>query len=350
MTKAAIVRHNGLFYGGTEKFLQIMAAKTSDIFDVDYYTTDLMRSEDRENYLVDNSVNVIKFKLGYNYNRFPLKYFDFEWRDFWRRYNERSYDVTQVTNFGWQEKPYNQFKSNVCEFTVFPPYVEFRGVSHHILNSEWLRQKWIKTGGDPEKSTAIPVPVEKTSSLNLRESLGIEKDTLVCGFHQRADDNIFSPVQLEAYSRIEDEFDTMMLVLNGSKLYKEQADKLCIKHIKFIDYVEEVSPFLNTLDIYTHGRKDGETYGMVLAEAMLHGLPVMSHLTPYYNAMRSVIKDGGVVVNNINQYSTILGMLLENPSLRNEYGRRARFIAEENYTYKVVIPKIEEVWRKVANE
>jgi hypothetical protein len=27
-----------------------------------------------------------------------------------------------------------------------------------------------------------------------------------------------------------------------------------------------------------------------------------------------------------------------------------RFIAEENYTYKVVIPKIEEVWRKVVNE
>ena len=154
--KVAILRHNGLFYGGTEKFLQIMAAETNN--EVDYYTTDLMRSPDREQYLIEHGVNIVKFKMGSG--RFPFKYLRSTWHDLWKKLKSSNYDVVQITNFGWDELPYNGFSKNdnLCEFTVFPPYVPFNGVKHHILNSEWLRQKWIEAGGNEFISTAIPVP------------------------------------------------------------------------------------------------------------------------------------------------------------------------------------------------
>lgn len=365
MIRVAIIRENGLFYGGTEKFLQIMAAETNkDEFQIDYYTTDKMRSPDREKYLLDNNVNIIKFKVNEGYKSFPFKYLNKyrnNWSDFWNKFNKVNnktpYDVIQITNFGWKEEPFQSFKDDykVCEFTVFPPYVKFPGVKHHILNSEWLRDQWLFRfaeghSGRRSKTTVIPVPVKKTSDKNLRKELGISEDTIVFGFHQRNDNGLFSPVQLDAFSKLEKECDdVMMLVLNGCDLYKKQAENLNIKNIKFIPYQDEVSPFLNTLDVYAHGRKDGETYGMVLAEAMLHGLPCISHTTPYYNAMNSVIGSGGFVVNSGHEYFQVMeDMLID--SYRNATSKNALRIANENYTYDIVIPKIEEVWRKVANE
>jgi glycosyltransferase involved in cell wall biosynthesis len=347
MYRIAIFRHNGLFYGGTEKFLQIMAAEVNhNKFEVDYYTTNMDASPDREQYLIDHDVNVIHFDIcDYPW---PLNKLKSTWSNLWKNLKVDDYDVVQSTNFGWDEYPYNSLgkANNLCEFTVFPPYVKFNGVQHHILNSEWLRQQWIKSGGSENISTAIPVPCKIVNNDNLRSKLGIDKGVTVCGFHQRADDRIFSPIQLQAYKNIEDEF-THMIVLNGSKLYREQAKQLNIKHITFLDYADEVSSFLNTLDIYTHGRKDGETYGMVLAEAMLHKLPCISHSSPNYNAMKMTIGRGGVVVDNVDQYTMILNQWIENDAMRNLHAFDGQRYALANYSYEAVIPKIESVWESL---
>lgn len=347
VARIAVIRHNGLFYGGTEKFLQIMAAEVDhDEFEIDYYTSDVDRREDREQYLIDNDVNIIKFNIGKNYNTFPLKHINFMWRDLWKKLNKSNYDLIQITNFGWNELPYSGFHETdkLCEFTVFPPYVKFPGVRHHILNSEWLRDEWVKTGGSYEHSSAIPVPCKVTNTDNLRDVLNIDDGVVVCGFHQRADDRIFSPTQLHSYKQVESD-QTHMVVLNGSRLYKEQAINLNIKNITFLDYAEEVSTFLNTLDIYTHGRRDGETYGMVLAEAMLHKCPCISHTSPIYNAMRSTIGPGGVVTRCESEYTNVLKYWIEHPSVRLDYTKKAYDYAHANYTYHSVIPRIENVWK-----
>ena len=65
VTRVAVIRHNGLFMGGTEKFLQIISACVNhNEFEIDYYTTNEDRFEDREQYLLNNDVNIIKFNKG----------------------------------------------------------------------------------------------------------------------------------------------------------------------------------------------------------------------------------------------------------------------------------------------
>lgn len=352
--RVAIIRENGLFYGGTERFLQIMASECNkDMFVIDYYTTDLMAFADREKYLLDNGVNIIKFKCdNHRFKWFPFTLLNKDkWGDFWNKFNPDNYDVIQITNFGWSEEPTSNFNDdmNVCEFTVFPPYNEIPGVKYHILNSNYVKEQWIHSGGSNYNSCVIPVPVKKFTNENLRSALNISNDKIVCGFHQRKDDTLFSPVQLEAFKQLEDNCNTVhMVIMNASDLYKKQAALLNIKNISFIPYQENVSLFLNTLDIYTHGRKDGETYGMAIAEAMIHRLPCISHRTPYYNAMSSIIGNGGFVVSNIKEYTDVLFELVYHNDLRRIIGENAFNIAYNNYSYDTVIPKIEEVWKKVA--
>lgn len=350
MTRVAVIRHNGLFMGGTEKFLQIISACVNhSTFEVDYFTTDEDKFQDREQYLLDNGVNIIKFHKSHDSKYIPNR---LKWKDLWKKLgNINDYDVVQITNFGWQEYPYNGFSEHdpLCEFCVFPPYVRFPGVKHTVLNSEWVRGAWADTGGDINKSTAIPVPVEyPTTILNLREQLNIPYESVVCGMHQRNDDRIYSPIPLNAFNEIVKKYPSVHFVLlNGSEQYRVQAGILNIPNVHFVDYLDDISPFLNTLDIYTHGRYDGETYGMALAEAMIHKLPCISHVSPIYNAMESTIQNGGVVVESLEDYINAIEMYVVDETLRKMIGNNAYNVAKSTYTYEVIIPKIEYVWKNL---
>ena len=353
--KVAIVRHNGLFMGGTEKFLQIMAAEVNkDEFEVDYYTTNYMRFKDREQYLKDHDVNIIKFHKPYfgNLPKLWMNKLNHIW--LWLKFKKNYYDVVQITNFSWDEYPYNNFYGeNVCQFVVFTPFCDFPCVRASILNSEWLRQKWIETGGSDERSVVIPVPTWKPMhGIGLRNELGISFDTFVCGFHQRKHDDIFSPTQLNAYKLIETD-KTHMIVLNGSDLYKEQASDIEIKHITFLDYMKneyEMTKFFNTLNLYTHGRKDGETYGTVFVESMAHGVPCISHWSGIQDAMEETIGKGGCVVDNDSEkYAKKIQEYMKMDKVNMDYVQRAATSeVMSRFTYDIVVPKIEEMWRNVA--
>ena len=62
------------------------------------------------------------------------------------------------------------------------------------------------------------------------------------------------------------------------------------------------------MDVFTHGRKHGETFGLVLTEAMSYGLPLISHRADS-NAQEEVIGDAGRVFNKYNTYSYSREML-----------------------------------------
>ena len=89
----------------------------------------------------------------------------------------------------------------------------------------------------------------------------------------------FSPIPLEAYSLIESS-NTLFLLLGGSSKYKEQSVKLGIKNIEFIPttpLLESIHKFLNSLDVYAHGRRDGEQCSTAIIEA----IPRPSSYKPY---------------------------------------------------------------------
>ena len=96
------------------------------------------------------------------------------------------------------------------------------------------------------------------------------------------------------------------IILGGANKYRDQAKKLGLKNVYFLEHTGDentIAKFLNTLDIYTHGRNDGETFGTIFAEAMSFRLPCISHYSFIgANAQPETMGPGGIFTKNEEEY------------------------------------------------
>ncbi len=360
--KVAFVKFGGLGAAGTERWLQMMAANLPrDEFDIDYYYCDsapYVNSDykhpdtdpDRLKYMKDNKVNLIKFKVGAKDARRRVH----KWvnTNFWDVFNESKYDLVQTAKAGPKEYPFYLMKLPVVEYLTLGTGVDFsKNIACSVHLSQWQRARWGLMGGDLRKSDVIPIPaVPPCSKKNLRKILKIPDDALVAGFHQRADDNIFSSIPLEAFSKVQKKNRYFVIKGGGSK-YREQAKKLGLKNLRFVEHsgsAESISEFLNTLDIFAHGRSDGETFGTVFAEAMMHELPCLSHLSEIANGHVETIGPAGFVAGDVYEYAEILDNLFENKKLREKLSKKGRIHAEQYYSLKSCVEKLSNVYRRIC--
>ena len=314
-TKVAFVKFGGMAVGGTEKVLQTIAANLpKDIFEVDYYYCDAApyigsdwkhpdTEQSRVEYTSSHDVNLIKFDVGFKNVLTPTH----EWVDtnFWELFEEEKYDLVVTGRAGHPEYPFClMHKVPIIDTIHLAGMAENKPNTYKtVLISKEQRDKWISAGGQSEKSTIIANPVYCPKT----EDKHSYPNKFVFGLHQRDNDQIFSSIPLEAYSKIESD-STMFLFLGGSKLYQDQAKQLGIKNIVFLPSTPdllEIHKFLNSLDVYAHGRSDGEQCSTAIIEAMSHGLPVVSHFAPS-NGHVEQISDTGEVVENVEQYAKVL--------------------------------------------
>jgi len=329
MIKIAFIKFGGLAAGGTEKGLQTIAANLpKDRFEVDYYYCDAApyigsdwkhpdTDPSRKKYLEDAGVNLIKFFVSFKNITTPTH--DWVNTNFWEKFDESKYDIIQSARAGHPEYPFiNINKTPLVDLVTLPGMAENKANSEVVIHiSEFQAQTWINAGGLRHKVKVIPVLTDFPKSSvqsNLRENLGIKPCTFVFGFHQRVDDGIFSSVPLEAYSHLEKELgnDVAFLIMGGSKLYQNQIVQLGLKSAYQIVHsgnYDDIQKFLNTCNVFAHGRSDGETYGMAIAEAMRSGLPIVSHVAPAMGHVET-IGDAGIVVNSIEEYKAEMFKLI----------------------------------------
>ena len=171
MIKIAFIKFAGMANGGTEKYLQTIAAHLpKDQFEVDFFycdaapylgsdykhlDTDLSRVE----YCKSNGVNLKKFNVEFKDLRTPTH--DWVNTDFWDHFDEDNYDVIQLGRAGHPEYPFIHInKTPIIDSIHLAGMGEDKSnVYRTILISEEQKLKWIAAGGDPNKSVIIPVPV-----------------------------------------------------------------------------------------------------------------------------------------------------------------------------------------------
>lgn len=345
--------------GGTERWLQEMAVElTKRGYPIDFYYCDAApyagsdykhagTDINRLHYLKTNKVTLYEFKVEKKDISSPTN--DWINTNFWDVFDQNRYLFVQSATAGNSEYPFYQINLPIVEFVTLSGNINRdKNVAWTIHLSEWQRRHWLRLGGKYSKSSVIPIPVfPESSRANLRMQLGIGHRQIVFGFHQRDDDHIFSEIPLNAYKEIEDE-STHFILLGGSNLYKLQAASLGIKNISFLEHNSSsqiISEFLNTLNVYTHGRSDGETFGSVIAEAMMHGIPVISHKVRVgANAHKDTIGPGGYFAKNYNEYTEFLSRLLSDSNLRKEIGMRGLKFAEANYSLKISADKLAKIY------
>jgi hypothetical protein len=358
--RIAFVKFAGLAASGTERWLQMMAANLpSDRFAVDYYYCDaapLLGSDlvhagtdpDRLAFMQAAGVNLIEFEVGAMDVSTPRnRWID---TDFFDVFDQERYAIVQTAKAGPAEYPYDTLDVPVVEYVTLSAGVDHsRNVACTILLSQWQRRQWIAAGGDLRRSDVLPIPAERpASSADLRAELGIPVGAVVMGFHQRAQDAIFSPLPLDAFARVASP-DRYFLLMGGGPRYRSQAAALGVDNVLFIEHsgaAERISAFLNTLDLFVHGRADGETFGTVFAEAMMHGLPCLSHKSPVANAQPETMGPAGLFGQDGTDYARKLKLLVEDPSLRARLAAKARPHAERYYTVDNCVRGLVDVYER----
>ena len=362
--KIAFVKFGGLCAGGTEKAFQTIAANLpKKKFEVDFYYCDAApyigsdyKHPDtdlhRKKYLEDKGINLIKFDVGFKNVATPTH--DWVSTNFWDVFDESKYDIIQTARAGHSEYPFTKLnKTPIVDLITLPGMAENKAnVYKSVHISEYQADTWVKAGGDRSVVQIIPLfdellPLTDKKRNNFRSELGIGEDVFVYGLHQRDDNGIFSQVPLQCFKYIEDVVakeqnkKVAFVLLGGGSNYQLQAQQAQLKNFYHLPSSGDplvIDKFLNTLDAYAHGRADGETFSMSIAEAMYHGLPIVSHVAAATGHIET-IGDGGLVADSLDGYANELSRLLTYLPYLMMKGQKAKERYDNHYSLSKNIEK-----------
>ena len=348
LKKIAFIKFGGMAFGGTEKVLQTIASKLpKNMYAVDFFYCDaapylgsdfkhINTDPSRIDYCIKNGVNLIKFNVDFK----DVRVSTHDWinTNFWNFFNEDNYDLIITGRSGHPEYPFHMInKAKIIDTIHLSGMAENKvNVFKTVLISKEQRDRWTKAGGPRKKSTIIPNPVEVHET---KEKFDF-KNQFVFGMHQRDDDNIFSPIPLEAYKKIESK-NTIFIILGGSKKYRNQAELLGIKNIKFLPTTADIGiihKFLNSLDVYAHGRKDGEQCSTAIIEAMSHGLPFISHIAPSMGHVEQ-INESGLIAKDADEYGKGMLRFIEDKNFYDTCSKKSKYRYDSIYSLDSVLEK-----------
>lgn len=161
---------------------------------------------------------------------------------------------------------------------------------------------------------------------------------------------------IHAFKLLSDANPSVTLVIAGdgpdrAKLEALAAD-LQIKNIEFVGYISEKEKihYLRTADLYCSPALYGESFGIVLLEAMASGLVIVAGDNPGYAS----------VMNGLGALSLV------NPKHHAEFARRLSLLLQENdlriiwrqwaaeqipnYGYSKIVSQYEEIYKKAIRE
>lgn len=225
-----------------------------------------------------------------------------------------------------------------------------RFIGKILFVSHWLKDNKASWSRGDARADVLYNPIEMPSSNDgLREALRIPSDAFVFGRVGRADPGIHDPISLRAYKKIETD-KTYFLALSAPLPMIQEAKKLELRNFISLPATAdpvELSRFYNSIDVLAHARKDGETFGLNIAEAMIHGKPVVSHLCSAMNAQIEVIGSTGFVVeqDDVNSYASKLSELMKNRSLYADLSAAAKRRAETEFEANQLTQKLTRIYR-----
>jgi glycosyltransferase involved in cell wall biosynthesis len=123
------------------------------------------------------------------------------------------------------------------------------------------------------------------------------------------------------------------------------------RNVLFHDPVEtdaEIAEFLNTVSVLAHANDTGESFGLVIAEAMACGLPVVTHPCEGLrdNAQLELVEHGvtGLVADGAEEYAMALKYLFSHPAEARRMGRAGQAKAARLFRMQTIAERLEAVY------
>jgi glycosyltransferase involved in cell wall biosynthesis len=152
--------------------------------------------------------------------------------------------------------------------------------------------------------------------------------------------------------------DRIRLVIGGrqkgqyfQKLKKQVSDLGLNDIVRFSGWQDSVADFFAGLDIFVLASRQEEGFGLVVAEAMATGLPVIA--TPSGGA-KEVVVDGvsGIIVGKQNpkELASAILALADSEEYRHQMGCNGRARVEQNFNLSTQSKRLADVLREVAKQ
>ncbi len=228
-----------------------------------------------------------------------------------------------------------------------PNDVYHQRLDRYLFVSHWLMSKSPWHQG---KGTVLANPIRLPAATDdLRHELGLPEGRFILGRISRPDlhDDRFL---LDVLGRLPAE--VHLLILGATAPIRAEAERY--PNLTLIEPTtdeQRLSRFYNTLDLLLHRRIDGETFGMNIAEAMLHGRPVVSHLSSVDNAQVELLaSENDSVVGfvaqegDLDEYVGYILRLYNDRDLCRRAGEAARRHSAERYREDVVTEELQRLY------
>jgi glycosyltransferase involved in cell wall biosynthesis len=289
-------------YGGTwRSHERTLLNLNPDLFDV-YVSYNPNQDNNRLNYLKTklNDSQIIPFeastdKLG------PDMGYPYRENNFTEIVKSYDFDIIHFARSGYFEWPFNQ---RICPIQIETNIFGDKDISEFLDCSVTISDKMTELRNGSDYMIYYPIPLPLNSTDNLKLEYNIPEDYFVFGRAGRPDN--FHPIALNSLKKIKNlGYKFKYIILGACNQTINLINNLGLNdECIIIDPTNDdefIHKFHNTIDMFLHYRSDGETFGAAIAQSMIYGKPIVSHFAGF-NAQKEIIKDGGFVCENENEY------------------------------------------------
>ena len=355
---------SGLSFGGTEKFLQILARHINkDKYDTYFLysakprrATGLdLRLDGRLSYLEGQGVKLIAFDYESMDQDYPYVIRKATPTIF-EVLRQENIDLVVTAGTGYTEFPFNLIRDiPIVMLNIFGSFNVQKNFALNCCISNEVADK-IRPIVPEKKIEVMYIPSDGPTAESLvagqalRGRLGIAPEAMVFGRIGRGSDDIFDPIGIRAFQRLVAEDQSVhYLIMSPMPVVKKIVEEEKIPNVHFLpasSSESDVWAFHQVIDCLAHFRHDGESCGLNIAEAMLCAKPIITHRSPIWNAHLEYLKPEFSRVADINDIDGYYAHMKEYTALKKEgglarVGELARAQAEPLFLIKNSITRFE---------